>query len=266
MHHDMKTTLNGLKVLVTRPVHQAKKLAQLIEQQGGEAIMFPTIAIKPVKHLAVIKKSLENIAYYQWLIFISVNAVKFVQQVNNGKLDTFKQANIIAIGAATAKALETIGLEVDLIPKTGFTSEALLMMPSLQAISGQRFLIIRGQGGRETLANILKQRGAKVDYLEVYKRVKPTPINEMMVIALIKQKKLDAITITSGEALNNLMTLLMGRIIVSLLFEIPLIVISTRIKNIALEIGFKHVLVSASPADTAIIMTVTTVCNGENYG
>jgi len=262
----MKNTLTGLKILVTRPVPQAINLAQLITQQGGQAIIFPTIMIESLNNLSTIKKSFKNIAHYQWLVFISVNAVNFAYQINDGKIDIFKHAKIVAIGKATTNALKNIGLTVELAPETGFTSEALLSMQSLQAIKGQRFLIIRGQGGREILANKLKQRGAKVDYLEVYKRVKPNPTNKAIVIGLLKQKKLDAITITSAEALNNLMALLMGRIIASLLLEIPLIVISNRIKDMALEIGFKHVLVSASPADTAIIKTVTTVCNGEDSG
>ncbi len=258
--------LNGLKILVTRPLPQAKKLALLIEQEGGEAVIFPTLAIKALSNSNAIISQLEKLSGYDWLIFISANAVNFAQQANKGKTSCFKPVKIAAIGKATAKALENIGLAVDLTPDTGFNSEALLLMPELQSIEGQKVLIVRGQGGRETLAKTLEQRGATVHYLEVYKRSQPKTNDDTVIINLLKQKKLNAITITSGDALNNLMSLLAGRIIAPLILGVPLIVISTRIKEIAVEIGFKHVLVSASPADIAIIKTVTTVCNGEDCG
>ncbi len=258
--------LHGLKILVTRPLPKAQKLAWLIEQQGGEAIIFPTLMIEALNNTNTIITQFENLSNYHWLIFISPNAVNFSPWANQRKKNYFKPVKIAAIGKATAKALENIGLTVDLVPNTGFNSEALLLMPELQSINGQNILIIRGQGGRETLAKTLQQRGAKVNYLEVYKRCLPKTNNNSVIIKLIKQKKLNAITMTSGEALNNLMSLLAGRIMTSLILEIPLIVISTRIKEIAIKIGFKHVLVSASPADIAIIKTVTTVCNGEDCG
>ena len=258
--------LKGLKILVTRPLPQAKKLALLIEQHGGEAVIFPTLAIEPVNNEDTIVSQLEKLSNYHWLIFISANAVNFAQRANKNKNFCFESVKIAAIGKATAKALENIGLTVDLMPDAGFNSEALLLMPELQSLDKQNILIVRGEGGRETLAKTLQQRGAKVNYLEVYKRCLPKINDDTLVIKLLKQRKLNAITITSGDGLNNLMSLLAGRIIAPLILETPLIVISTRIKKIAVKIGFKHVLVSASPADIAIIKTVTTVCNGEDCG
>ncbi|MDQ7089787.1 MAG: uroporphyrinogen-III synthase [Methylococcales bacterium] len=258
--------LRDSNILVTRPVPQANDLALLIEQQKGHAVIFPTLAIEPLKDVISVEKRLENIACYQWLVFISANAVNFAHQANKGKIENFKRLKIAAIGKATTKALKNKGLSVDLTPDSGFNSEALLKRPILHAIKGQRFLIIRGQGGRETLANTLKQRGAIVDYLEVYRRVKPKSTDDSEVVSLLNQKKLTAITITSGEALNNLIALLAGRIIETRLLEVPLIVISVRLKEMAIKLGFRDVLVSASPANTAIIKTVITVCNGEDCG
>jgi len=71
-------------------------------------------------------------------------------------------------------ALNKAGYVVDLLAENGANSEALLAMPELAQVNGQRFLIIRGQGGREELANVLRSRGASVDYLDVYKRVMPS--------------------------------------------------------------------------------------------
>ncbi|NOQ34275.1 MAG: uroporphyrinogen-III synthase [Methylococcaceae bacterium] len=260
----MNTVLNSINILVTRPKQQGLSLIKLIEQHGGTAINFPTLEIIPLINNQQIKTKLEYLADYQWHIFISANAVNFALQANNGKIESFKQAKIAAIGKATAKALEEAGLIADLIPEIGFNSEALLAMPPMQSLKNKKFLIIRGEGGRETLAQTLKERGATVDYLEVYKRVQPKADNSA-ILALLAEKKIQAITITSGEALHNLIAML-GNEIQATLFNIPLIVISERIKQIAQDLGFKQVHVSASPADTAIIKTVTTVCNGEDSG
>lgn len=260
----MNKALNSANILVTRPKQQALPLTRLIEQQGGTAISFPVLEIFPLANTLQINAKLEELTRYQWLIFISANAVNFALQANNGKIDNFTVCKIAAVGKATAKALQDAGLNADLVPETGFNSEALLAMPALQNIQGQKCLIARGQGGREMLADTLKARGAKVDYLEVYKRVMPDADNSA-VIKLLNQRRLDAITLTSGEALHNLVAML-GDEIKEMLFETPLIVISDRIKKMAEKTGFKQVLVSASPKDTAIIETVTTVCNGEDSG
>lgn len=260
----MNNSLNSAKILVTRPVLQALKLTELIKQHQGEAILFPTLEIEKLNNRQQIRAVFKNLSSYQWLIFISANAVNFALQANNGKIDGIKDTKIVAVGKATAKSLQDFGLKTYLVPEKGFNSEAVLAMPLLQDIENQKILIVRGQGGRETLAKNLTQRGAKVDYLEVYKRIMPK-IDNSALINLLKQQQLSIITITSGEALDNLIMML-GHEIKYQLFEIPLIVISERIKKIAVEIGFKQVFVTENPADMAIIKTVITVCNGENSG
>ena len=134
------------------------------------------------------------------------------------------------------------------------------MMPELQQITGQRFLIIRGQGGREELANVLQSRGATVDYLDVYKRIIPVSDPSQLKL-LLEQDKLDVITITSGEALQNLLVML-EKCFQERLFDIPLVVISNRIRQIAAELGFKRIAVAQSPSDSAILETVIMCVTG----
>jgi uroporphyrinogen-III synthase len=133
-------------------------------------------------------------------------------------------------------------------------------MPQFQAINGQNVLIVRGEGGREELAATLLSRGAKVTYLDVYKRMPPN-VDKTPVIALLQQNKLDAITITSGEALHNLLSML-GKEHHKRVLAIPLVVISNRVGQIAAELGFKRLAVTNNPSDAAILETVNNVCNG----
>ncbi|MDP1663733.1 MAG: uroporphyrinogen-III synthase [Methylobacter sp.] len=256
----MNKVLSGVRVLVTRPEHQAENLSRLIEERGGIAIRFPTLDIVS-RNDDEIKYSLTNMDSFQWVIFISVNAVNFALKANSGKIGRTESVRFAAVGRSTAQAMKVAGLPVDLMPADGYNSEALLAMPQLQQVEGQNFLIVRGEGGREQLATTLRSRGAEVNYLEVYKRIIPR-IDSSPVIELLVQHRLDVITVTSAEALQNL-SLMLGENNNKLLSLIPLVVVSDRIRCIAADMGFKRVTVTDSPIDTAILETVITCVTGE---
>ena len=257
----MNKVLSGVRVLVTRPEHQAENLSRLIEERGGIAVRFPALEIVAKDDADRIKDALENLDFFQWVIFISANAVNFALQANDGKIARTKSVRFAAVGQATAQTMRMAGLRVDLVPESGYNSEALLAMPQLQQVEGQRFLIVRGEGGREQLATTLRSRGAEVNYLEVYKRLIPR-IDSSPVVELLAQQSLDIITVTSAEALQNL-KLMLDEKNNKLLSLIPLVVVSDRIRRQAFEMGFNRVTVTSSPIDTAILETVITCVTGE---
>ncbi len=249
----MSENIKRYNVLVTRPAHQADTLCGLIEQQGWQAIRFPTLDIIAVENCKV-RLQLEVLNKWDWLIFISTNAVNFALVANNGKIDTFKQSAIAAVGKATEKALLSAGLKVDLLPETHFNTEGLLATDAMQQAKGKKCLIVRGVGGREALANSLRERGAIVEYMEVYRRCIPKE-NHSYVVDMFIQHKVHAITITSSDALKNLM-MMIGSELADELMMVPLIVISNRIKQLAEKIGFKMIAVTENPSDVAMIKTV----------
>lgn len=257
-------TLNGAHVLVTRPRHQAADLCALIEQQHGVAVAFPTLEIIAADDPAAIRDALSDPGHFQWLVFISANAVNFALQAIGGKIAQFSGTRIAAIGKATARALAAADLAVDLTPEHGADSAALLATPAMRQVAGQRILIVRGEGGLETLAETLKQRGAEVDYLNVYKRIVPQT-DPAQVLNLLQRRRLDWITATSGEALRNLLALLgaAGR---AQALDVPLAVVSERLRQLAVESGFKRIFVTDSPSDTAILKTITTWTTGAESG
>ena len=81
-----------------------------------------------------------------------------------------------AIGQGTVRALAAHGVHGCIAPEQRFDSEALLALPELQAerVAGQRVLILRGDGGRELLAETLSARGALVDLVSCYRRLPPS--------------------------------------------------------------------------------------------
>lgn len=258
----MPAELNNARILVTRPQGQADNLCRLIAQHGGVAERFPTLEIRPVADSEVVKTRLSALANDHWLIFISANAVNFAVQANGGKIDRSGLPRVAAVGAATAKALKMHGIAVDLQPQQGFNSEALLQTPDLQAIAGQRCLIVRGQGGRELLADSLRERGATVEYLEVYRRAMPA-VDCFRLTGLLQRDSLFAVTITSGEALRNLLVMLGDK--ASLVLATPLVVISDRIGQMAEQMGFQRVEVAEGPSDTAILQTLITLQRGKQW-
>jgi uroporphyrinogen-III synthase len=249
-------------ILVTRPKHQAETLCHSIEQQGWNAIRFPTIQIVGIDSKNI-KHQLDALKQYHWLIFISANAVNFALKANDGKIDNFNNSDIAAVGKATEKALQTYGLTVALVPKTHFNTEGLLETPEMNRVRGSACLIVRGKGGLETLADCLRERGAKVEYMEVYERIKPCH-NDNTAKELLELGKLHAITITSGHALFNLLGMF-DKVLHCLLHAVPLIVISHRIKKMAEQSGFKHIAVTEYPDDSAIIDTLITSLGTRTY-
>ena len=160
-----EATLKGFGVLVTRPEHQADELSAAIEDAGGEAIRFPVVEIEP-HDSGDVNRSLEGLPAPDITIFISTNAVMYGLSYANGD-----QARIAAIGPSTRAAIESAGAQVDIYPAQGFDSEHLLAENDLQEVTGKNIRIVRGDSGRELLANTLRERGATVDYLPVYRRL-----------------------------------------------------------------------------------------------
>jgi uroporphyrinogen-III synthase len=194
--------LDGVRVLVTRPKAQAEGLVTAIRSRGGETIEFPVIETEP-RSAADIAVDCGRLSDPDITIFVSSNAVRFGHT-------SAGSAHIAAIGPATARVAAQHGLAVDILSPDGFTSEHLLETPELQQVDGKVVRIIRGNGGRELLATTLGERGAIVEYLEVYsRRIPGYPADEIAAVAQqISAGEIDVITMMSADSFVNLLALL----------------------------------------------------------
>jgi uroporphyrinogen-III synthase len=200
-----QTALTGRNIVITRPLGQAQRLSSLIEQSGGQVYLFPLLEIVPLDDYKVFDEKVQQLHQFNWAIFISSNAVqnslpRVLKQL--GGLPS--QLKFAAIGPKTAADLAEFGIKNTLTPQDRFDSEALLALPEMQDMKNQKVLIFRGIGGREVLAETLKQRGAIVEFAESYQRINPQkdlkPLEQ-----LAQQNKLDAIVVTSSEAMRYLL-------------------------------------------------------------
>jgi uroporphyrinogen-III synthase len=237
-------------VLVTRPEHQAGPLCQWIEQHGGVAIRCPALVIREPRDWAPALAIFDRLMDYDLAIFTSANAVDRALPLIRERSGFPSRLEIAAIGQATARALAGHGIAADLRPEAGFTSEALLALPRLRQVAGQAIVIVRGEGGRELLAETLTERGARVDHAEVYRRERPTT-DITVLLDRWARGEIGAVVVTSAESLLNLFDML-GGAGQDYLRDTPLIVISARTRQTAAKCGCHRLLVAKQASDNAI--------------
>jgi len=250
--------LSGRRVLVTRPEHQAAGQISLLQQLGAEAIPFPLLEIRPIEESAPqyhpAKSCILDLDLYHSVIFVSGNAAR----LGADWIDLYWPqlplgVNFLAVGRKTADTLSDYG--IDACPNPfGYDSEALLQAQPLQQIEGERILIVRGIGGREKLAEELSARGAKVDYAELYQRC-PPPYCDEAVSSTLYDPVPDAVIITSGNALENLLNIAAGsnrQFDKAPLLGCQLVVPSRRIEQLARTAGFTRIKTAAGPDDQSM--------------
>lgn len=268
--------LSDTRILVTRPAHQAQPLCDMLEAHGGQAIRFPVISIEPVALSGKMLTIVDDIAKIDFAIFISPNAVEYgISQLfaRNGIPDTLK---LVTIGQASAKKLTDLHARPpDIYPTEHYNSEALLALDGLQEqqVRNKKVLIFRGCGGRELLAQSLRQRGAEVIYAEVYRRVKPELQADNVKTVWGSSRRPDIITITSSEGLHNLVSLLRDTIIntsghkpdnaadkieghtyLAYLWQTPLVVVTEKMRIQAQTLGFNNAIMVADRASNEALL------------
>ena len=247
----MSTALYGKRILVTRPAAQADQLAQAIAAQGGEALRFALLEIAPTADGEPLRQAIAGLDNYVLAIFISPNAVKFSVPHILAQRRWPPALQAAAIGPGTAAELAACGIAEVVVPGQRFDSEALLELPALHAarVAGRKVLILRGNDGRELLAESLRLRGAEVDAVVCYQRSPPADGAPLM--SLLRNTRIDALTVSSSEGLRALLPLLDTQCR-ERLQRTPIFVPHRRIATTAAELGWEKVVLTA-PADAGIM-------------
>lgn len=243
---------NRPSILVTRPAGQGQALCAGAQKLGFEAHRQPLLALQPLESLSgQSRQHLLDLDLYQHIIFISANAVRYGLSCID---DYWPQLPVgltwYAIGTSTAGLLSERGLN-PVTPGSQMSSEGLLAVPELERVEGARILIVKGEGGRDTLRNSLIGRGARVDELACYRRSCPSLLPGQLAANLVDWG-VQLILISSGEGLQNLLALLSTE--ESTKFrDIGLVVPSLRVERMAREAGFTQVSRTSNASDEAVL-------------
>ena len=194
--------LQGRRVLVTRAEEQAGAFMQRLRELGAEPIPCPTIAIAPPEDWAQLDDAIARLGSYDWIIFTSVNGVRFFFErlhATGGSTGWSGRLHIAAIGPATARAVEAHGLGVAFVPEEYVAESIVAGMPD---VAGRRILLPRADIARKALVEGLVARGAVVDEVTAYRTVSPIECG-----TLPEGGDIDIATFTSPSTVHNFVAL-----------------------------------------------------------
>jgi uroporphyrinogen-III synthase len=244
-----------MTILVTRPSPTGEQLVSRLRARGQPAWHLPLIEFSPGRELASLPARLAALSAEDLLFAISQHAINYAHAcLTRQGLSWPAQLQYYAVGRGSGLLLHTLsGLPVE-FPHDGESSEHLLGLSSLQRIAGRRALILRGNGGRETLEQTLRQRGVQVGYCECYCR-SPIPYDGEEQSRRCLQLGINTLIITSGEMLQQIYTLIPDYYRASWLLQCRLIVVSERLGALARQLGWQDIVV-ADAADNDALMRV----------
>lgn len=245
--------LTGARVLICRPEPQASRLAGAFEAAGASTRVLPAIERVPLPETPEARQVILDLDLYQHVIAVSPYAAsQLLERIDAWWPQLPVGVHWYGVGAGTAAVMARAGLAPE-HPPTGFTSEALLQLPSLQNLEHDKVLLARGDQGRELLRQTLEQRGARVTVLPLYRRQQPTPPATVVEACLVHFRP-DVIVALSGETLNNFIALSENS---SHNYRDSLLLVPVdRVARQARTAGFKRVVCATGMTDEEIVERV----------
>ena len=203
-----KLPLFGRKIVVTRAADQAGEFSDRLRALGAEPLELPVIALEPPWDPAPLDRAIENLQSYDWLIFTSVNGVRFfLDRLDQSPYDLRSlKARICAIGPPTRKAVEDLHVKVDLMPED-YVAENLIKAFAQEDLAGKKVLLPRAAVARDVIPVELAKLGAEVDVVEAYRNVVPSNAAILARTIFSSGKKPDWITFASSSAVKNLLAI-----------------------------------------------------------
>lgn len=169
-----------MRVIVTRPQPQASDWASRLGAAGVAAVALPLIEIAPPAHRDAVDAAWRGLMQQDLVVFVSPNAVLQFFQARPADVTWPMSTWAGSTGPGTSNALSAVGVPSPCIVQPSpdaaqFDSEALWsVLQPMREWRGARVLVVRGEGGRDWLAQTLQQRGAQVSFVEAYRRQAPS--------------------------------------------------------------------------------------------
>jgi uroporphyrin-3 C-methyltransferase len=200
--------------LVTRPAPQAAEWVERLAAHGVAAQALPLIAIAAPHDPAAVEAAWQTLAQHRLVVFVSPNAAERFFALRPGSLAWPDAVQAAAPGPGTSETLRTLGVPAAAIVEPAadaaqFDAEALWQRLAAERWAHASVLIVRGDGGREWLADTLKAHGAAVSYVSAYRRVAPVldVAQQRLLADAIAQPQAYGWLFSSSEAIEHLQAL-----------------------------------------------------------
>ena len=201
--------LLGKRVIVTRAREQASQLVNRLSDLGAECLQYPTIQVVAPADWTPLDQAINNLSNYQWLVFTSVNGVRFFfQRLFENRFDVRALGHVktACIGPATADKLLGYGIKTDILPES-YRAESIVEAFKKEDIGGNKILLPRAMEARPILPVELTRLGATVDEVTAY-RTDPVSDHTDELLDKLRSEAIDLITFTSSSTVKNFIALL----------------------------------------------------------
>ncbi|HUR50188.1 MAG TPA: uroporphyrinogen-III C-methyltransferase [Acidimicrobiales bacterium] len=190
--------LLGRRVVVTRERERAALLSTALRARGAAVVELPLIATAgPEDAGRGLAAAVARLATYDWVVFTSAQGVIAVRGAVHD-VRAFGPARVAAVGPATAKALQLIGVVPDLVAPR---ADAVSLGEALTTAVPRPGTVLLPQAGRARpeLARLLRAAGWEVTVAEAYRTVAVRPDRTSLDAALAS----DVVTFTSPSAVES---------------------------------------------------------------
>lgn len=237
--------LAGATVLITRPVGQGRTLARRVRALGGWPLLLPGVSLRAAEPapLDALKAALEG----DLALFTSPAAARFAARLAPLR----GRARIAAVGRGTAHVLARHGVDDVLVPQAMQDSEGLLAHPALADVRGRAVAVVGAPGGRGVLQRRLRERGARIVDVSVYRRV-PARLDRRHRQALRHLRRRHYVLLSSVETLRCLQAALAGADWRRITAGVA-VVSSARVAAAARRAGFARVAQAGSALGGALL-------------
>jgi uroporphyrinogen-III synthase len=201
-----------MRLIVTRPAAQAGAWVMALQALGQDAVALPLIAISPPADPAPVRLAWQQLPQCSLAMFVSANAVAHFFAAADGQWPAGVRAG--STGPGTSAALREAGVPEALLVEPAadaaqFDSEALWARLSHEDWCGRHALVVRGEEGRDWLADTLRSRGAEVAFVAAYRRQapQPGPDGQALLAQALAAPAAHLWLFSSSEAVGHLRTL-----------------------------------------------------------
>lgn len=244
---------NAFKLLITRPEEQGRQLAKTLANEGYQCVCQPFFDYQANASSQDIATILDSY-YLPIVVFVSVASVEFFAKCY--PITQWQVSTIIAVGQATKKAIQALGIN-NVVSPTQQDSDGVLALTELENVKDKNIIIVRGDGGRELIADTLVARGANVQYIESYQRhwfeLSSTEVEKW------QDENINCVIITSNALLESVVELLNSDTKIALNYwknTCLWIVASERLVEKAHCLGLKNVICAYGASDTALLAAI----------